>query len=290
MDQVNLLARAKINLSLDVLGKRPDGYHEIRSVMQNVTLADSVHVKKVGKVDYLKVVSNIGFLPTDQRNVAYKAAKMLIDKHGISDGVFINLEKEIPVSAGLGGGSADCAAVLIGMHQLFNLNISYPELLKMGLSLGADVPFCLTRGTALAEGVGEKLVRLKPFPKAWFLLIKPSFAVSTAEVFRHYNPDAVQHPDTDKMLYYINKGDLQGICSQMGNVLESVTIARFPLIDRLKKFLLDHGALGALMSGSGPTVFGVFKDRDKAEAAESAAKSAFPTMRDIYVTRAFNVD
>lgn len=287
MDQITLQARGKVNLIIDVVGKREDGYHDLRSVMQTVTLSDKIVVKKVCKENYLKVVTNLAYLPADCRNVVFKTARLLIERYGIEDGVFLSVEKRIPVAAGLGGGSADCAAALVGMKQLFGLDMSNEEMMEIGLELGADVPFCLQRGIALAEGIGERLTKLKPLPKAWFLLAKPPFSVSTAEIFGAYDT-RTKRPDVERMLFYIDKGDLRGICGQMANVLETVTIAKHPLIGQIKELMLEQGALGAIMSGSGPTVFGIYEERARAHSAQTALKTTFPHVRDVFVVRAFN--
>ncbi|MDR1706307.1 MAG: 4-(cytidine 5'-diphospho)-2-C-methyl-D-erythritol kinase [Clostridiales bacterium] len=285
---ISLRAYAKINLSLEVLGKRPDGYHSLRSVMQTVNLYDTVHIKAVAKENYLKLVTNLPYLPSDSRNIAYKAARLLIDRFGIREGVFISLEKRIPVSAGLGGGSADCAAVLIGMRNLFNLSVSRWELLKIGKELGADVPFCMTMGTVLAEGIGERLTRLRPMPKSWFLLARLPIVVSTADIFSAYNPDVVEiKHDTQRLLASIRRGDLPGLCASMANSLESVTAGIHPVIKELKELMLINGALGALMSGSGPTVFGVFDDKKRAASAEAAVCERFADA-DVFIVRPYN--
>jgi 4-diphosphocytidyl-2-C-methyl-D-erythritol kinase len=287
MQMIEVLARAKINIALDVLGKRDDGYHELRGVMQSIALADVISLKRVKKNNYLKLISNVSHLPIDQRNIAFKAAKTIIDKYNIQDGVFIDLIKNIPVSAGLGGGSADCAAVLVGMNRLFELNIPFDELLDIGLSMGADVPFCLTGGTCLAEGIGERLTSLRHMPQAFILLVKPAVPVSTAEVFKHFNPGTAVKPDIDKLIYYIEKADLQGICSQMANVLESVTAAWHPEISEIKEKMLECGALGAVMSGSGPTVIGVFDDNQVMQGAGKVIMLAFPDVNDVIMTRTY---
>ena len=288
---ITLYARAKINLSLDIVGKRNDGYHLLRGVMQSIALYDKVTIKKIYKENYLKVVTNSSFLPTDARNIAYKTAELLINKYGIYDGVFIDLEKNIPVSAGLAGGSADCAAVLSGMRDVFDLNMSFEEMLEIGLSLGADVPFCLTRGTLLTEGIGEKLERLKPMPNAWVLLVKQPVSVSTAEIFKAYGTTDVPpnlRPDVDKMLFYIKKSDLRGICGQMANILEPVTAGMHPEIWLIKEKLLETGALGAVMSGSGPTVFGIYEKRKTANETIKIIQETFPNIKDIILTKTFN--
>ena len=285
-----LKARAKINLALDVCRKRPDGYHELKTVMQTVALYDNLYIKKVHKDNYLKLVTNLSFLPNDHKNIVYKAAKALIDHFNIQEGVFIQLQKNIPVSAGLGGGSADCAATLIGMRNLFYLPMSLTDLAEKGRELGADVPFCVMRGTALAEGIGERLTRLSPMPNCYIVLAKPQVIVSTAEVFKSFDFDKVkERPDTDQLIFHIGKGDLKGICRQMKNSLESVTAENYPIIYSLKEALLECGAEGAMMSGSGPTVFGLFSSPGRARSACASIKDKFPDVHDIILTRTFNV-
>lgn len=289
MNHIILKAQAKINLALDVTGKRPDGYHTLRTVMQSVALCDSVYIKKINKPGYLKVVTSVPYLPADERNIAYKAANLLIKRYNLTEGVFIKLEKRIPVSAGLAGGSADCSAVLSGMKRLFNLTISRRELMSIGLELGADVPFCLARGTALAEGVGEELTKLRPMPKAWILLVKPAAIVSTAEVFKAFVPnDTVTRPDIDRLIECIAKGDLPGIGAHMANALESVTAKLHPVIGELKALMLSNGALGAVMSGSGPTVVGLFAGRQAVMTAQAAVRLRYPNFTDVISTQTYN--
>ncbi|MCL2702748.1 MAG: 4-(cytidine 5'-diphospho)-2-C-methyl-D-erythritol kinase [Defluviitaleaceae bacterium] len=295
MGQIKLLARAKVNLAIDVLGRRPDGYHELSGVMQSITLADTVTIAAGANHPALHEAQGpqlrveAASLPSDERNIAYRAAKLLIDKCGIEDNVSVTIEKRIPMAAGLAGGSADCAAVLAGMRSLFKLEIPFRELLDIGLSLGADVPFCLTRGTQLAEGVGERLSHLRPIPRSWLVLAKPPFSVSTSEIFKSFNPSAAKRPDIERLLYYIKKSDLRGICSQLANALESVTISIHPVINKIKELMLEHGALGAVMSGSGPTVFGVFSTHEHASRVKNVVNMAFPDIEALFLTRTFNV-
>ncbi|MCL2406972.1 MAG: 4-(cytidine 5'-diphospho)-2-C-methyl-D-erythritol kinase [Defluviitaleaceae bacterium] len=292
MNETKLYARAKINIGLDILGKREDGYHNLVSVMQSVYLADEITVKKIDKPDYgIKVSVENANLPQDERNLAYKTALRVRERYGIDTGIFINLKKNIPVAAGLGGGSSDAAAVLIALRNLYGLNMDEAELYKVGLELGADVPFCLTRGTCLAEGVGERLRRLNPFPPAWFLLVKPPVHVSTADIFNKYSvgEKTMQRPDMERLLYGIRTGDLHEICREevLVNVFEPITGAIYPVIYEIKKLCREYGALGASMSGSGSTVFGVFIERESADNAARRIKERLG-YRDIIVTRGFN--
>ena len=266
-EQIEVTAPAKINLSLDVTGRRDDGYHEVRMVMQTVRLCDRVRIRKISGTDIV-LKNSLSYLPSGKGNLAYDAAVLFREETGISDGLFIEVEKNIPVAAGLAGGSTDGAAVLCGLNELFETGLSEEQLRDMGLRLGADVPFCIMGGTALAEGIGEKLTKLKNAPKFHVLLVKPPAGVSTKEVYTRL--DAMEntvHPDIDGMLRAIEEGSHLGVASKTGNVLEPVTVSMCPEIENIKKQMRSFGCEGALMSGSGPTVFGLFTDRDRAKAA-----------------------
>ena len=256
-----LKSYGKINLGLDVLRRREDGYHEVRMIMQTVGLYDVLTMKK-RKDDKIEMTCNLSFLPTDERNLVYKAVKLIKDKYHIKDGVEINLSKRIPVAAGMAGGSSNCAAALKGMNQLFDLGLSIDELCEIGVTLGADVPYCIWGGTALSEGIGEKLSRVDAMPDCYILIAKPGISVSTAFVYKNLDlPTLSKHPDIDGMLECLKEKDLTGICDRLENVLETVTIKEYPIIEKVKKHLMDQGAKGALMSGSGPTIFAVFEDK-----------------------------
>ena len=288
MDYISVKARAKINLTLDVTGKRPDGYHELRMIMQTVELYDKVFVKKIEK-PVIKIKTNLEWLPTDNRNLAYKAAEVIKERYNIPGGVFIELKKTIPVAAGLAGGSADCAAVLYAMNILYNLKIKREELAAIALELGSDVPYCLMRGTALAEGRGEILTRLPACPEAWIVLAKPAVGMSTAAVYKAIDAiDGYAHPDTEGMIDAINKSDINAVASKLSNVLENASIPMCPMIGDIKKMLSDMGAVGVLMSGSGPTAYGIFKDKETAQKAADNVKKTF-NIRDVYTTKIFNV-
>ena len=261
MDEISLKALAKINLGLDVLGKREDGYHEVRMVMQTIHLYDRVEIKKT-RSPHIHVETNLYYLPVNEDNLVYRAAKLMKDEFQIKEGVRIVLQKFIPVAAGLAGGSSDAAAVLVGMNRIFNLGLKQNKLMELGLKIGADVPFCIMRGTALAEGIGEKLTALPPMPKCPVLIAKPAISVSTKAVYEGLKLyDGMEHPDIDGVVEGIQQKDLKGVASHMGNILETVTIPMYPVIEDIKKLMLENGALNAMMSGSGPTVFGIFKDR-----------------------------
>ncbi|MBO7386617.1 MAG: 4-(cytidine 5'-diphospho)-2-C-methyl-D-erythritol kinase [Lachnospiraceae bacterium] len=260
MDIIKRKAYAKINLCLDVLGKREDGYHEVSMIMQTIGLSDDVTLRKQDEGISLSV--NGADLPTDESNLAYKAAKLMIDTYEIKGGVKISLKKSIPVAAGLAGGSSDAAAVMLGMNELYNLGKTKDDLSTLGVKIGADVPYCIKGGTALAEGIGEKLTPLPEAPGATILIAKPDIAVSTKEVYTALNVKELKaHPDVDGMTKAIVRHDLDGVIERMGNVLENVTIKKFPVIDDIKQLMKEHGAENAIMSGSGPTVFGIFYDQ-----------------------------
>lgn len=287
MDEINVKALAKINLSLDVLRRREDGYHEVRMIMQTIHLYDKLLIQKT-KEPGITIETNIDFLPVNENNLIYKAAKLLQDTVPMQEGVHVILKKHIPIAAGMAGGSTDAAGVLYGMNQLFELGLSRQELMELGVGIGADVPYCLMRGTALAEGIGEKLNSIPPMPKCPVLIAKPAVGVSTKFVYDNLklNEDT-PHPDIDAQLAAIRKGDLRQVAQTMGNLLETVTIPEYPVIAEIKEHMLAHGALNAMMSGSGPTVFGLFEE-------EKQAQLAFEKMREsglakqVYLTSIYN--
>ena len=252
-------AAAKINLAIDVLRKRPDGYHDVLMIMQSVALFDTITARAL-KGD-IKVTSNNGRLPADKGNIVYRAAEYLKIKYNVKEGALINIEKTIPIVAGLAGGSADAALTLKLLNKAWNLRLSRNEILDAGKKLGSDVPFCIQGGTALAEGLGEKLTQLPGIPECLILLAKPAVSISTREVYEGLKLEEIrERPDIKSMIRYIDGRNLEGIASCMCNVLETVTIKKCPQIEELKNKLMEYGALGSIMSGSGPTVFGVFKD------------------------------
>ena len=279
-----LKSYGKINLGLDVLRRREDGYHEVRMIMQTVGLYDVLTMKK-RKDDKIEMTCNLSFLPTDERNLVYKAVKLIKDKYHIKDGVEINLSKRIPVAAGMAGGSSNCAAALKGMNQLFDLGLSIDELCEIGVTLGADVPYCIWGGTALSEGIGEKLSRVDAMPDCYILIAKPGISVSTGFVYKNLDlPALSKHPDIDGMLECLKEKDLTGICNRLENVLETVTIKEYPIIEKVKKHLMDQGAKGALMSGSGPTIFAIFEDKKTADDAMESLRS-IEDIKQAYVVR-----
>ena len=287
MDTIRLKARAKINLGLDVVRRREDGYHEVKMVMQMLRLYDQIDIEKTQESGIL-VRSNLSFLPTDERNIAYKAAKVMIDQFGLEQGVIIRIEKHIPVAAGMAGGSTDCAAVLYGMNKLFGLRLNQKKLRELGVKLGADVPYCLMRQTALSEGIGEILTPISPLQDCPILIAKPSVSVSTRHVYEHLKLDEqTMHPDIDGIVTALADGDLYGVTDRMANVHETVTVPEHQVIDEIKKQMMASGAVNALMSGSGPTVFGIFDDEEKAKKACEDMKAS-GLARQIYLTRPFN--
>lgn len=264
MREIRLKAAAKVNLGLDVVRRREDGYHDLRMIMQTVTLFDRIYLKTTAAPG-IRIKTNLGFLPVNENNLMYKAAKLLMDRLEPGRGVFMNLEKHIPVAAGLAGGSADAAAVLIGMNRLFGLGMSMEELKAEGVKIGADVPYCIQRGTALAEGIGERLKALPSPPPCKIVLAKPDVRVSTKSVYGRLKAEEIaRHPDIDGQIAALEKADLYALAGKMGNVLEDVTISEYPQIARIKEKMKEGGAVGAMMSGSGPTVFGLFQEEQAA--------------------------
>ncbi len=260
MNSITMRAYAKINLGLDVLRKREDGYHEVCMIMQSINLYDLLTIRK--HIDSnIKVRTNLSYLPNDQRNLVYKATALFRETFGITEGIRINLEKHIPVAAGLAGGSSDAAATLKGLNLLFRTGLSDTELKELGVKLGADVPYCIMLGTALSEGIGEVLTPLSPMPNCHILLAKPDISVSTRYVYESLsiNPDTI-HPDIPAMVDAIKNGSLSDLACKMDNILQMVTVKDYPIIERIKQEMNQHGALASLMSGSGPTVFGIYED------------------------------
>lgn len=289
MRQIHLRAMGKINLGLDVLGRRPNGYHDVRMVMQMVNLYDHITLKEVRQPG-ISMETNLHYLPFNENNLVYKAAQLLMDEFQIKKGVHIYLYKFLPVAAGMAGGSSDAACAFIGINRMFRLGLSTKDLMERSVALGADIPYCLLRCTALAEGIGEKLTPLSPMPDCHILIAKPPISVSTKFVYENLDMQTVlQHPPIDSTIQALADGSLPDLAASMGNVLESVTIPHYPEIEAIKQCMIEHGALNAMMSGSGPTVFGIFEKRQ-----ERAAKRAFSALkaqniaRQIYLTRPYN--
>jgi 4-diphosphocytidyl-2-C-methyl-D-erythritol kinase len=287
MYEMRLRALAKINLGLDVLRRRDDGYHEVRMIMQTLKMYDKITIRKM-KEPGIQLKSNLFYVPENESNLAYRAAKMLADEFQLAQGIFIDLQKFIPVAAGMAGGSSDAAAVLYGVNRMFQLNLSKRQLMERGVKIGADVPYCIMRGTVLAEGIGEKLTPLPPMPSCKVVVAKPQISVSTKFVYENLKlGEVAAHPDIDILLAGIREGDLHKVAANMGNVLETVTIPHYPVIAQIREEMMRLGALNAMMSGSGPTVFGLFDDDELAEQAYSELREG-SLARQVYLTGIFN--
>lgn len=282
MKTISLKAYAKINLGLDVLGTLDNGYHEVRMVMQSVSIFDKVNIRR-NKSGEITMKTNLGFLPCGPDNLVYKAADLMRRTYGIKDGIDIDLYKFIPVSAGMAGGSTDAAAVFKGINIMYSLGATEDELKSLGVTLGADIPYCIMGGTALAEGIGEKLTRLPDCPECHLVIAKPSISVSTKFVYDNLVLDEhTVHPDTDMIIKHITDKNITGVAAELCNVLESVTIKEYPVIGDIKKTMIEYGAVNSLMSGSGPTVFGIFTDYDKAVSCNNYLRQSKP-VKSVYL-------
>lgn len=271
MDRYQMKAYAKINLGLDVVKRLENGYHEVRMIMQTVGICDELDLERIEQG--IELTTDHGELPADENNLVYQAARLMLEHYGIASGIRIHLKKNIPVAAGMAGGSTDAAATMKGMNRLFDLGAELGELMELGVRIGADVPYCVLGGTALAEGIGERLTALPSVPEAYVLVAKPDISVSTRYVYEHLDAEGItHHPDIDGMVQAIEAGSLQGVLERLENVLERVTVTSYPVIDTLKKKMCELGAVGSLMSGSGPTVFGIFTQKKQAEEAGSRIK------------------
>lgn len=289
---LDLKAYGKINLGLDVVRRREDGYHEVRMIMQTVRVYDAIELNRTEE-EGIRLSTNLYYLPENENNLGYRAAKLLMDEFGVRGGVEIKMKKFIPVAAGMAGGSSDAAAVLFGINKMFGLGLSEKELMERGVRLGADVPYCIMRGTALSEGIGEILTPLPPMPQCRVLIAKPAVSVSTKHVYESLNLPSLgaeAHPDIDAMRAAIERKDLSGVVSQLGNVLETVTIPENPVIQTLKDKMMEMGADGSLMSGSGPTVFGLFTNQAAAQAAYEELRygSSQELAKQVYLTSFYN--
>ena len=284
MDKIQLKALAKINLGLDVLRRREDGYHEVKMIMQTIGLHDDLEIRKT-KTPGIQVKTNLYYLPTNENNLVYKAAKLLMDEFGIRDGVEIKMKKFIPVAAGMAGGSSDAAAVLFGVNKMFGLGLSKQELMERGVRLGADVPYCIMAKTALSEGIGEVLTEVAPLPDCFVVVAKPTISVSTKMVYENLHANELQHhPDVAGMVDALKQGDLSGVASRMENVLETVTTKLYPQIEEIKQTMKESGAENAIMSGSGPTVFGLYTEKATAEQAAEKIRQQYG-LSEVYVTQ-----
>ena len=284
---MRLRAMAKINLGLDILGKRDDGYHEVRMLMQTIQMYDLLDIRRKSSPG-ITLTTNLLYVPSDERNLVYKAAKLLMDEFDIQEGISMKLTKSIPVAAGMAGGSSDAAAAFVGVNKMFHLGLSEQELMERAVQIGADVPYCIMRGTALAEGIGEKLSKLPPMVKCPVLIAKPQISVSTKFVYENLKLGSdMVHPDIDRLVADIREKDLYKIAADMGNVLETVTIPAYPVIADIKDHMMEHGAVNAMMSGSGPTVFGLFdKEATAVEAYEAMKASGLA--KQVYLTSIYN--
>ena len=280
MDLMQLRAMAKINLGLDVVRKREEGYHEVRMIMQTIRMFDRVTVYRIPEPE-IRISSNLHFLPVNENNIAYKAARMMLESQPVRGGVSISLQKRIPVAAGMAGGSDDAAAVLVGLNELYGARLSMSELCALGAKIGADVPFALMGGTCRVQGVGDFLKALPPVPECWFTVVMPDYGVSTPEAFAAYDRvGSSVHPDCGAQEAAIRAGDLDALCAAAGNALEECSGAKDT--GAIKALLREHGAVTALMTGSGAAVFGVFRDEGAARAAAQAAKRRW---KQVYVAQ-----
>jgi len=287
MNKIELKALGKINLGLDVLGRRENGYHDVRMVMQTLYLYDQITITKK-ETPGIELKTNLFYLPVDENNLAYRAAKLLMDEFDVKEGVSIYLDKHIPVAAGMAGGSSNAAAVLFGINRMFELGLSQQELMERGVTLGADVPYCIMRGTVLAEGIGEILTPLPALPRCYVLIAKPPISVSTKLVYEKLDSHEIEdHPDIDGILEGLEAQDIKKIASCMGNVLEKVTIEEYPVIEDIKNVMKEEGALNAMMSGSGPTVFGIFDNKHLARKAADKIRK-MELAKQVYVTNVHN--
>ena len=270
-------AYAKLNLSLDVTGRRADGYHDLAMLMQTVSLCDELRLRfrEDGQV---RAGSNLRFIPSDERNLAVRAALRYLEAVGDPGrGLQIELRKQIPVGAGMAGGSADAAAVLRALNRIYENRLNRRELEELAQQIGSDVAFCVAGGTALAEGRGEKLTDLPDLPDCSFVICKPSFSISTPELYKKLDSAPVRiHPDTPGLLTAVRAGDLSALCRRMYNVFEEIDDRRLRTVAELKSRLLDHRAMGAMMTGTGSAVFGVFRRPEEAEAACAALRGTVP--------------
>lgn len=275
---------AKVNLTLDVTGRRENGYHDVRMIMQSVSLFDLVIVDKLNSG--ISISCNIKYLPCDDRNIAYKSAALFFEECGIKGGAKILIHKNIPIAAGLAGGSGNAAAVLCALDMLYNTHLGDEKLCELGLRLGADVPFCILGGTHLAEGIGERLTPLCAPDKLSVLLVKPPVSISTARIYKDIDSsNSLVHPDTDAMICALENFDTDALCAGLSNIMQGVTRKICPQIDEICTEMKRLGAKGAVMSGSGPTVFGVFDDD---RAAKLAADTFAEQYAEVYLAKMYN--
>jgi 4-diphosphocytidyl-2-C-methyl-D-erythritol kinase len=287
MHSISVKAYAKINIGLDVLRKREDGYHDVCMIMQSLNLYDTITINK-SSVGGISIRTNLSYLPNDQGNLVYKAAALFLETISSKDGLYIKLEKRIPVAAGLAGGSSDAAATLKGLNELYQAGLSTQELMKLGVKLGADVPYCIMLGTALSEGIGEVLTPLSPMPGCYILLVKPDISVSTKYVYENLRlRDQVNHPDIAAMKAALEADDLTSLTKCMDNILQTVTITNYPIITQIKNKMVELGAMVSLMSGSGPTVFGIYQDEELARKAFNYFKKHRNFGKQVFLTKPY---
>lgn len=284
---MRLRAMAKINLGLDVIGKREDGYHEVRMIMQTIKMYDMLEIRRKSSPG-ISLSVNLPYVPCDERNLVYRSAKLLMDEFGVKEGLTMKLAKTIPVAAGMAGGSSDAAAAFVGVNRLFRLGLSRKELMERAVQIGADVPYCIMRGTALAEGIGEKLTELPPMPDCYILIGKPAVNVSTKTAYENLNLEKIgKRPDIDGMIRDIRNQDLYTMTEKMENVFEPGIVEKYPVIGEIRDFMTKRGAIKAMMSGSGPTVFGIFDDAGRVRSAAKALKAS-GLARTVFATRTYN--
>ena len=286
MTSIQLKSRAKINLSIDVLGKREDGYHLVEMIMQTIDLADIIKISIIEE-DKIKIKSNSINIPLDMDNIVYKAANLIKTKFNIKTGVEIYIEKNIPVAAGMAGGSSNAAAVLVGLNKLFDLNLNEEELQVLGLTLGADVPFCISGGASLAENIGEEFTDIEGLHSDTFILVcKPNIFVSTKDVYEEIDSKQIEkRPDNNLLIELLKNNDVNLLAKNMYNVLEEVTKNKYPIIGEIEDTMLEQGALGSMMSGSGPTVFGLYKNKNDANRCKDILQKKH---KEVYVVKSYN--
>lgn len=285
MDKLALKAYGKINLGLDVLRKRPDGYHDLKMIMQMVDVYDDIVITKTDRKDEIVVATDKFVLENEKGNLAYMAVKLLFDEFNIHQGIEIKINKRIPIAGGMAGGSSDCATTLMGINKMFDLKLSKEDLMKRGVKLGADVPYCVLGKTAIAEGIGEILTPLPTPPSCYVIIAKPPVSVSTAFVYGNIRPNEItKRPDIDGMAEAIKNGDLYKMSSLLYNVMEDVTVPEYPIIADIKKMMIENGTLNSIMSGSGPTVFGIYDNLEKAENTMKLLKKSNLTEQ-LYLTK-----
>ncbi|BEP27746.1 4-(cytidine 5'-diphospho)-2-C-methyl-D-erythritol kinase [Helicovermis profundi] len=285
MNELKVMGYAKINLLLDVISKLDNGYHSVEMIMHQIDLYDNIIIKKIDKNDII-ISSNVSYIPTGEKNIAYKAAKLMIDKYSLNCGFEIAIEKNIPVAAGLAGGSTNAAVVIKAINKICDLKLTINEMMNLGVQIGADVPFCILGGCAVAKGIGEELVSLESVDNIWLVLTKPNLSVSTQKIYNKLDLNLIEsHPNIDKMLNALSERNIYKISNSMSNVLENVTIELYPVISKIKSKMIEYGAIGSMMTGSGPTVFGIFKSKEKAEKAYTHLIRKY---RQTYLTRTFS--